>query len=242
VAIRAILFDLGNTLVGYYTSREFPLVLRRCLQECARVLGHTEDPARDEELFERALLLNREQSDYSVRPLATRLQELFGPYQSLDGSSASALGAAFLKPIFATAKLDPQAVPVLEALHGRGIKTAIVSNTPWGSPADMWRAELARHGLLDKVDATVFCMDVGWRKPHRAPFDRALSLLDVAHGDALFVGDDHRWDLVGAQNAGLRPVLLESVVPKPPHDHLTTPNLAGIIALLAEASGWPTRQ
>jgi putative hydrolase of the HAD superfamily len=236
VAIRAILFDLGNTLVGYYTSNEFPLVLRRCLRECASTLGQTEDPARDEDLFERALLLNREQSDYAVRPLAARLQELFGAYESLDEVFARTLGTAFLKPIFDMARLDPQAVPLLEALRGRGIKTAIVSNTPWGSPADAWRAELARHGLLDKVDATVFCMDVGWRKPHRAPFDRALSLLDVAPADALFVGDDHRWDIVGAQNAGLRPVLLESVAPEPPHDHLTTPNLAGIIALLTESS------
>jgi HAD superfamily hydrolase (TIGR01509 family) len=237
VATRAILFDLGNTLVGYYTSSEFPVVLRQCLRECARALGHTEDPARDEELFERALLLNREQADYAVRPLAARLQELFGPYQSLDESSAWALGAAFLKPIFATAMLNPQAVPVLDALRSRGIKTAIVSNTPWGSPAHAWRAELIRHGLLDKVDATVFCMDVGWRKPHRAPFDRALSLLDVAPADALFVGDDHRWDIVGARNAGLRPVLLESAGPKCRPDHLTIPNLAGIIALLAEAPG-----
>jgi FMN phosphatase YigB (HAD superfamily) len=58
----------------------------------------------------------------------------------------------------------------------------------------------------------------------------------VAPADALFVGDDHRWDINGAQSAGLRPVLLESVVPKPRHDHLTIPNLAGIIALLTEAS------
>jgi putative hydrolase of the HAD superfamily len=236
VAIRAVLFDLGNTLVGYYTSREFPLVLRRCLRECASVLGRTEDPVRDEDLFARALVLNREQSDYAVRPLAARLQELFGADVSLDEAAARALGAAFLQPIFAVARPDPQAVPLLEALRGRGIKTAIVSNTPWGSPADAWRAELARHELLDKVDATVFCMDVGWRKPHRAPFDRALSLLDVAPADALFVGDDHRWDIVGAQNAGLRPVLLEPVAPKPRRECLTVPNLADINALLTEAS------
>lgn len=236
MAIRAILFDLGNTLVGYYTSSEFPQVLRRCLRECASALGHTENHAGDEDLFERALLLNREQSDYAVRPLSVRLQELFGADEALDEASARALGTAFLKPIFAMARPDPQAVPLLEALRGRGIKTAIVSNTPWGSPADAWRAELIRHGLLDNVDATVFCTDVGWRKPHRAPFDRALSLLDVAPADALFVGDDPRWDIIGAQNAGLRPVLLESVVPRPRHDHLTIPNLAGIIALLSEAS------
>jgi FMN phosphatase YigB (HAD superfamily) len=145
VAIRAILFDLGNTLVGYYTSSEFPLVLRRCLRECASALGQSEDPARDEDLFERALLLNREQAGYAVRPLSARLQELFGAEVSLDEASARALGTAFLKPIFAMARPDPQAVPLLEALRGRGIKTAIVSNTPWGSPADAWRAELIRH-------------------------------------------------------------------------------------------------
>jgi len=236
MAIRAILFDLGNTLVGYYTSSEFPVVLRQCLRECTRALGQTEDPARDEELFQRALLLNRKQSDYGVRPLAGRLQELFSDYESLDQASACALASAFLKPIFATARLDPQAVPLLEALRGRSIKTAIVSNTQWGSQADAWRAELERHGLLDKVDATVFCMDVGWRKPHRAPFDRALSLLDVAPADALFVGDDHRWDIAGALNAGLCPVLLGSDVPTSPRDHLTIRNLAGITALLTEAS------
>ena len=161
---------------------------------------------------------------------------MFGTDESLDEASASALGTAFLKPIFAMARPNPQAVPLLEALRSRGIKTAIVSNTPWGSPADAWRAELTRHGLLDKVDAAVFCMDVGWRKPHRAPFDRALSLLEVAPADALFVGDDHRWDIVGAQNAGLRPVLLQSVARESLRDHLTVPNLAGVLSLLAEAS------
>lgn len=236
MAIGAILFDLGNTLVGYYTSSEFPLVLRQCLRECSSALGHPEDRARDEDLFERALLLNREQPDYAVRPLSARLQELFGADTSIDEEAAGTLGTAFLKPIFAMARPDPQAVPLLEALRGRGIKTAIVSNTPWGSPADAWRAELSRHGLLDKVDATVFCMDVGWRKPHRAPFDRALSLLEVAPTDALFVGDDRRWDIVGAQNAGLRPVLLDRDAPESRPDYFTIPNLAGLIALLTEAS------
>jgi FMN phosphatase YigB (HAD superfamily) len=78
VAIRAILFDLGNTLVHYYTSGEFPLVLRRCVRECASVRGQTEDHARDEDLFERALLLNREQRDYAVwlDPQAVRFRIL----------------------------------------------------------------------------------------------------------------------------------------------------------------------
>jgi putative hydrolase of the HAD superfamily len=54
----------------------------------------------------------------------------------------------------------------------------------------------------------VFCVDVGWRKPHPAPFHRALALLSVPASEAVFVGDDPRWDIVGAERVGLRPILL----------------------------------
>jgi putative hydrolase of the HAD superfamily len=105
---------------------------------------------------------------------------------ALDDLALASLGTAFMRPIFDLARPYPQTPIVLECLRRRGIKTAIVSNTPWGSPSSVWRTELARHGLLERVDAVVFCVDVGWRKPHRAPFDRALALLDVAPTDAVF--------------------------------------------------------
>jgi putative hydrolase of the HAD superfamily len=152
--------------------------------------------------------LNAEQPNGAVHPLDRRLNELFGEYCSLDESMLAAVCEAFMKPILDLARLDPDARPLLESLRQRGIKTAIVSNTPWGSSATVWRRELARHGLLERVDASVFCGDVGWRKPNPAPFQRALELLQVAPADTMFVGDDARWDVIGARNAGLRPVLL----------------------------------
>ena len=231
--IKAVLFDLGNTLVGYYASAEFPSVLRRCLRECSHAQGWSGDAGREETLFERAVQLNTERPDFAVRPLGERLRELFEPHVSLDDVMLSSLGAAFLKPIFDLARVDPQALIVLESLRRRGIKTAIVSNTPWGSPASAWRTELARHGLLDRVDAVVFCVDVGWRKPHRAPFDRALALLDVVPTDAVFVGDDPRWDVVGAQTAGMRPVLLGSSTHAPGLKAIE--NLEDILRVVDEA-------
>jgi FMN phosphatase YigB (HAD superfamily) len=86
----------------------------------------------------------------------------------------------------------------------------LLSKTPWGSPAAAWQEELDRHGLLHKVDAVVFCVDVGWRKPHPARFHRALELLPVPASEAVFVGDDPRWDMVSAERVGLRPILLSS--------------------------------
>jgi FMN phosphatase YigB (HAD superfamily) len=84
----------------------------------------------------------------------------------------------------------------------------MVSNTLWGSPAAGWRAELDRHGPLDKVDAVVLCVEVGWRIPHLGPFHRALELLSVAAGEGVFVGDDPQRDVVGAERVGLRPISL----------------------------------
>ena len=183
MGIRAILFDLGNTLVHYYSAADFPEVLRQCLKECGDALGLPPDPVREREVFEHALRLNPERRDFEVWPLRNRLRELFRPFGLTDDAKLGDLTAAFLRPVFA----------------------------------------------LARVDATVFCVDVGWRKPHRAPFDRALSLLGVTAEDALFVGDDLRWDVAGAGNAGIRPVLLAPDAGQSSPDHLTLRNLSGIL-------------
>lgn len=204
--MRAVLFDLGNTLVSYYAASDFAPILRKCLHGCVRVLAPTTFLDEDE-LLKHALTLNAERADYAVWPLCERLAVLFGDAVS-ESTAQDRLTAAFLEPIFATAIADPAALIVLASLRERGFRTAIVSNTPWGTPARSWRAELARHNLLAAVDVAVFCTDVGYRKPHSAPFEHALSLLGVSAADAVFVGDDPRWDVAGAQNAGIRPILL----------------------------------
>jgi len=135
--------------------------------------------------------LRPERTDYAVWPLAERLAILFGGSVS-ESTDQDRQTAAVLQPIFATAISDPTALTVLASLRQRDFRTAIVSNTPWGTPPRSWRAELACHKLLAAVDANVFCTDVGFRKPHSAPFELALSLLDVSAVDAVFVGDDPR--------------------------------------------------
>jgi HAD superfamily hydrolase (TIGR01509 family) len=206
--IRAALFDLGNTLVSYYQPPEFMSILRRSLDACLLTLGR--EPLSHEaqtSLLHQALELNQERADLAVWPLEERLRMLFRNYAP-DVLMTERLSGAFLAPILSTARVNGDALPVLAGLKQRGVKTAIVSNTPWGSSARAWRAELERHDLLDAVDAVVFCMDVGWRKPHPTPFRRALEILGASADDAVFVGDDPIWDVEGADGAGLRTILL----------------------------------
>jgi putative hydrolase of the HAD superfamily len=234
MAVRAVLFDLGNTLVAYYRSAEFPAILRECLRGASAAAGLRLSAAEEEALFPRAMELNKEREDFAVRPLADRLRELFRPHADVCGGGLAAACDAFLAPIFRCAKLDADAVRVLDALRERGVKTCIVSNTPWGSPADAWRRELSRHGLLERVDAAVLCVDVGWRKPHPAPFRRALEILNVPARDAVFVGDDPRWDVVGAVRAGLRPILLSPTGPAVGVRCVAIRRLAEVVAVASE--------
>ena len=207
--IRAVLFDLGDTLVSYYQPQEFLPLLRRSLDDCLRVLGHNPTSGEDAiGLLHQALELNQERGDLAVWPLEERLRVLFSPYAHLDTELTERLSQVFLQPIFATAQVHHDALPVLMGLNRRGVRTAIVSNTPWGSSGRFWRSELARHELLPAVDAVVFCRDVGWRKPHPTPFRRALEMLGVTEKDAAFVGDNPVWDVEGAEAAGLLPILL----------------------------------
>lgn len=204
---RAVLFDLGNTLVSYYKPAEFGPILQTIVDDMLRYMarhGYRYDSAA---VLAQAHALNAERADLSVHPLPLRLQQLLG----LEDFAAHerVLVKRFLEPIFATARLDPAALPLLADLRQRGYLTGIVSNTPWGSSGDDWRDELARHGLGDATDAAVFCADCGKRKPDPAIFQFALEKLGVAPGEAVFVGDDARWDVSGARQVGMRAVLID---------------------------------
>jgi putative hydrolase of the HAD superfamily len=238
--VDAVLFDLGNTLVSYYRAADFPPVLERCLAAVRGILAERPElrAADAATAYGRALTANVERADHGVRPLAERLVEVFDLDARLVPAELLArLCGAFLGPIFATARLDASAVDVLRMIKRLGVRTAIVSNTPWGSPAGAWRSELGRHGLLDQVDAAVFCVDVGRRKPAGEPFARALQLLDVAPGRALFVGDDPVWDVAGARAAGLRPVLLSPSLGGPEPPCLRIGSLPELVPLIKRFNG-----
>lgn len=207
--MKAILFDLGNTLASYYTRDEFPPILRQSILEVRSELQQLGLLRLDSESMWQAVQEeNYESSDYRVRPLVGRLTRIFAlePTQALE--LGPQLCRAFLKPIMARSALYPDTLPTLHELRHRGLRLGIVSNAPWGSPAEPWHAELARLGLNACVDDALFCSEAGWRKPARPIFELALRRLGVGVPDALFVGDDPRWDLAGPRALGMEARLI----------------------------------
>lgn len=208
----AILFDLGNTLVQYYERRDFPAILKRCIARAEEVVRREYGPVEDAGLWDRVAAENYPAKDYCVRSLEDRLQAIFAiPPADWTADLADAACRSFMQPIFDLGRVYEDVIPTLDDLRLRGLKTAIVSNTPWGSPASLWREEIARLGLAEAVDVLVFCGDCGWRKPARQIFDHTLALLGVDAGECVFIGDDPRWDIAGPEAVGIEAALIDRI-------------------------------
>lgn len=103
--------------------------------------------------------------------------------------------------------LDPEAVRVIGELKRAGLRVGCISNTEDGRLEELLEMiEIAEHFDL-LVDSHV----VGLRKPDAVIFHHALEKLNVAPHEAVYVGDSYGHDVVGAQRAGLRAILLDAL-------------------------------
>lgn len=116
-----------------------------------------------------------------------------------DEAAAEALSLAHMAHLADQTTLPAAHPEVLAALAARH-RLGLVSNFDHGPTA---RAVLARHGLDAHFATTLISADFGRRKPHPAIFAAALAALDCGPGEALYVGDTHAEDVVGALAAGL---------------------------------------
>jgi putative hydrolase of the HAD superfamily len=97
----------------------------------------------------------------------------------------------------------PDAAPALAVARARGLLLVVASN--WDiSLHDL----LARLKLAPLLNGVVTSAEVGASKPSPAVFERALRLVGVASADAMHVGDSVEHDVIGACNAGIKPILL----------------------------------
>jgi putative hydrolase of the HAD superfamily len=101
---------------------------------------------------------------------------------------------------------DPQAHAAMSALRERGIRVGVLSNTMW--PRAHHEEVFARDGLLPLIDAAVYSSEISFAKPHADAFNAILQGLDVMPAEAVFVGDRPWDDVHGAQQVGMRAVLV----------------------------------
>jgi putative hydrolase of the HAD superfamily len=95
----------------------------------------------------------------------------------------------------------------LVGLARAGVRRALICDTGF-TPGRVVRQLLDRVGLLHLLEVTVFSDEVGFPKPDRRAFLRALDGLGVDVEGAVHVGDLRRSDVAGARGVGMGSVRL----------------------------------
>jgi putative hydrolase of the HAD superfamily len=196
VKLRAVLFDVGNTLLTLdypRLAREIGEALER--QWTAEALArHGALAARDIE---------------SARTEADRAAAYFTAMFRRAGVADDELPRVrdLLRRLHAEAHLwsavDPATRPALDRLRNAGLALGVVSNSD-GRVA----GALAAAGLIDCFDAVIDSALAGVEKPDPRIFLTALEALGVAPAEALYLGDLPDVDIDGARSAGLAAVMI----------------------------------
>jgi len=191
--IRAIVFDLDNTLTDFMKMKEAAI--------SAAIDGMIDAGFRlpPEQLRERVDAIYREQGLEFQRVFDELLQREFG---EVDPKILASGIVAYRRARESTLVLYPHAQMTLLELAKRGIKLGVVSDAP---RLQVW-LRLCSLGLQHVFDAVVTFDDTGERKPAPAPFREVLRRLGVEPGSALMIGDWAERDVVGARSLGMKTV------------------------------------
>src|SRR5579859_2294028 len=127
---------------------------------------------------------------------------------TLDEATLLEAARRYAIPMRNTLAPMPDVVPTLVTLREQGYLIGMISNTIW--PAELHLEDLAAVGVLPYLDHTIFSGEAGLWKPNRVVFEHALAAMGVRPAEAIFVGDNPREDIQGAQRAGMRAVWMHN--------------------------------
>ena len=206
--IKAVFFDYYNTLVDYDPPRE---------ETHAKLLGEMGIKITPKELLRPIMLADDFLSkEHSQKSLAKRSKEeiaaLYGRYQAMilkeAGLEASPelIGNVLKRWMGVKLKmaLYKDVAPALNELKERGLVLGLISNVDRDIDADYEKL-----GLANWLQLKITSKDVGFTKPRPEIFQAAVKEAGVKPAEAIYVGDQYDIDVVGANGAGMRGILID---------------------------------
>ncbi|MBN1692215.1 MAG: HAD family hydrolase [Dehalococcoidales bacterium] len=206
--IKAVFFDLYQTLVRYQPSQE------ELEAKALKSFGFDVSP---EELRHPVLTANEYiYQQIAKRPFSQRSREeimaLYMEYQRIvlkeAGLGAEEKVVMGLLGMMQQEKMDlvlfDDVLEAIDDLKKRGLKLGMISNIE----RDM-SSTLEKLGLSARLDIVVTSQDAGFTKPQPEIFRFALEKAGVKPGEAVYVGDQYQVDVIGAESAGMKGILLD---------------------------------
>jgi putative hydrolase of the HAD superfamily len=206
--IKAIFFDLYQTLVHYQPSQE------ELEADALKNLGidTTAAALRYPILAANEYIYNQ----IAKKPLSQRSKEevmaLYSEYQRVvlkeAGIAADEKVVMRLLGMMQQAKMElvlfDDVMPALDDLKKRDLKIGLISNIEQNMTAT-----LDKLGLSARLDIIVTSQDAGFAKPKPEIFRYALDKAGVQPADAVYVGDQYQVDIIGSKGAGMQGVLID---------------------------------
>jgi HAD superfamily hydrolase (TIGR01509 family) len=229
--VRLLSLDAGNTVIFLDHARIAAWLSTQGFTVTARALIDGEGAAK--RLQEEGALSTVEWEGKSL-PGARGWGGMIGTTMREAGVPEEAL-AALLPPLWAEHvrknlySLVPEGLgAALDAVRERGVKVAIVSNSE-----GMLEGLFVTLGIRGHFDLVADSGRLGFEKPDPRIFRYALDAFGVRPEDALHLGDSIATDVLGAQRAGVRVMLVD------PYGHcagraLDVPRVSGVVEV-AEA-------
>ncbi len=237
--VGGVLFDYGNTLLQYcdFSWEAFGVrvaIAARALAEELRRDGLAGSEYNPDEWAPVWLthLKQLEETAHRTRieyDISTALHGLLAErFPGVNGRWDAAIDRAVYGVMRQELIAKPGAAPLLWALRQRGLRVGLLSNTQFRSKNHL--EDLQRDGLTELLDAKVFSVDFGKRKPDPEIFRLALKELRTDPEETVYVGDNIECDVEGARAVGMWTILVRT------RDNVsvTDPGADGIIDELEE--------
>jgi HAD superfamily hydrolase (TIGR01549 family) len=126
-------------------------------------------------------------------------------------------------------KINPESKETLERIHSIDIKIGLLSNCP-SEYGKTRRLTMKEDGILQYFSKILLSGEVGYAKPEKEIFKIALNSLGRRDASkVMHVGDFMLADVMGAQNAGLIPVLYDPLGFHPSENEITIQRLSEIL-------------
>lgn len=189
--IKAVIFDLYETLITEWVSRKY------LSSECARDLGI------DHLLFRE--IWNSRHRDMDTGHLSYR--QVLSEILTAAGKTpdAALMDACEEKRITGKndcfAVIEENILQMLSALKQQGLQLCLCSNCSADEVEGLFSSS-----LYPLFDAVILSYQVGFAKPDRQIYLHCANELSVQPDECLFVGDGGSRELYGAQEAGMHPL------------------------------------
>ncbi|MCD7837545.1 MAG: HAD family hydrolase [Clostridiales bacterium] len=195
--IKVVIFDIDNTLYNFDAAHQ--VALGALLDYAQQELGIASEE------FQRLYKdMNRELTKRmgSCAAIHNRLIRCQNILERLDKPIGHALQMSDLywNTLLDVMKPSPGAAETVQRLKAQGMKLGVGTDMT----ARMQFAKLERLGLLPYIDFLVSSEEAQAEKPDPALFDLCVQKAGVRPEECLFVGDNLKKDVHGAQAAGLQ--------------------------------------